>query len=156
MSGGSAVLVKGEERDGTHTHHKKKPMKKTNNKSVQSSVPVQHSHTAETADPKPDNRLPIDPALRAENRKLDTAAVISRLREALPTIAQRASIVGTWVWLSFDTAPAPETRQQISQLGFHWNNTRRVWQHPCGHFSFGSKADPRDTYTSKPAMEALN
>ena len=90
MSGGSALMVKGEERDGTHTHHKKKPMKK-NTKSNQSSVPVQHSHSTDTAAPavKPDTRLPIDSAQRAENRKLDTAAVITRLRELLPTIAQQ-------------------------------------------------------------------
>jgi hypothetical protein len=140
-------------------------MKKTSQNKIQSSVPVQHSHTnTDTAAPaaQPDNRErtgnlpPIDRDQRTENRKLDTAAVITRLRETLPTIAQRATVVGTWVWLSFDTTPAPETRQQISQLGFHWNNTRRVWQHPCGHFTFGSKADPRDTYTSKPAMEAYN
>jgi hypothetical protein len=138
---------------------------KNNTKSNQSSVPVQHSHTdTDTAAPaaqpdnreRTDNRLPIDRDQRAENRKLDTAAVITRLREALPTIAQRATVVGTWVWLSFDTSPAPETRQQISQLGFHWNNTRRVWQHPCGKFTFGSKTDPRDNYASKPAMEAFN
>ena len=145
-------------------------MKKTNNKSVQSSVPVQHSHTEETpvAQPaapaptrnttpatKPDNRLPIDPDKRALNRKLDTAAVIGMLRDLRPDLYKAATVVGTWVWLRFTTAPEPETRQQISQLGFHWNNTRQVWQHPCGHFSFGSKSDPRDTYTSKPAMEAF-
>ena len=138
---------------------------KKSTKSNQSSVPVQHSHSTDqaAAQPaasapviKPDNRLPIDHDKRAENRKLDTAALIALLRDKLPTIAQRATVVGAWVWLSFDTTPAPETRQQISQLGFHWNNTRRVWQHPCGKFTFGSKTDPRDTYASKPAMEALN
>ena len=158
------LFVKGEERDGTHTH-KKKPMKKKTTSKIQSSVPVQHSHTAETDQPNPqseirnpksDNRLPIDPDKRALNRKLDTAAVIGMLRDLRPDLYKAATVVGTWVWLRFTTAPAPETRQQISQLGFHWNNTRQVWQHPCGHFSFGSKADPRDTYASKPAVEAYN
>ena len=142
-------------------------MKKTSQK-TQSSVPVQHSHSTDTAaapaakpaapaaQTKPDNRLPIDHDQRAQNRKLDTAALIALLRDTLPAIAKRATVVGTWVWLSFDTAPEPTTRQQISQLGFHWNNTRRVWQHPCGHFTFGSKSDPRDNYASKPALEAFN
>jgi hypothetical protein len=135
---------------------------------TQSSEPVQHSHTAAPAAqpavaprsalpaPRSDTRLPIDPAQRAENRKLDTAAVVAALRDSLPAIARRASVVGAWVWLSFDAPPAPETRQAISQLGFHWNNTRQVWQHPCGRFTFGSKSDPRDNYASKPALEAFN
>jgi hypothetical protein len=139
-------------------------MKKTNNKSVQSSVPVQHSHSTDTAaqpnttaaQARPDARLPIDPDQRALNRKLDTAAVIGLLRDTRPDLYKRSVIVGAWVWLSFDTAPEPETRQQISQLGFHWNNTRKVWQHPCGKFSLAAKThDPRDIYESKPAMEAF-
>jgi hypothetical protein len=99
--------------------------------------------------------LPVDHDQRALNRKLDTAAVIGLLKDTRPDLYQCATIVGTWVWLAFDTAPEPATRQQIAQLGFHWNNARKVWQHPCGHFTFGSKSDPRDTYTSKPAMEAF-
>jgi hypothetical protein len=163
-------------------------MKKTSSKSVQSSVPVQHSHTAELderekavrlandacrfhpelekapATPAPerkDNRErtgnlpPIDHEARATNRKLDTETLIALLRDTLPSIARRATVVGSWVWLSFDTAPEPTTRAQISQLGFHWNNTRQVWQHPCGKFTFGSKSDPRDNYATKPAMEAF-
>jgi hypothetical protein len=142
----------------------------SHNQKVQSSAPVQHSHTATkaaqtktpaqpvttTATPaRVDTRLPIDHDARALNRKLDTAAIIGLLRDTRPDLYERATIVGTWIWLSFDTAPEPTTRQQIAQLGFHWNHTRQVWQHPCGHFTFGSKSDPRDTYTAKPAMEAF-
>jgi hypothetical protein len=78
------------------------------------------------------------------------------LRDTRPDLYQRAQIVGTWIWLSFTTAPEATTRQQIAQLGFHWNGTRQVWQHPCGKFTFASKSDPRDHYASKPAMEAFN
>ena len=156
-------------------------MKTTTKKQVQSSVPVQHSHTAEkaakteaqqsttntqTAHASPpshssyaertDTRLPIDHDTRALNRKLDTAAVIGALRDTRPDVYKRAVIVGTWVWVAFDVKPEPETRAQLAQLGFHWNNNRQVWQHPCGHFSFGSKSDPRDTYASKPSTEAFN
>ena len=151
---------------GRHSHtqsRKKKPMKKTN-KLNQSSVPVQHSHTEKTPEAKApqatpartDERLPIDHEQRQANRKLDTAAVIAKLQDTRPDLYKRAVIVGSWVWLSFDGKPEATTRAAISQLGFHWNNTRQVWQHPCGKFTFGSKSDPRDTYTSKPAMEAFN
>jgi hypothetical protein len=132
-------------------------MKKKTTSKIQSSVPVQHSHTDTAAQqPRVDTRLPIDHDARALNRKLDTAAVITRLRDTLPDVAQLAVVVGQWVWIRFEERPCDSHRQQIAQLGFHWNGTRQVWQHPCGHFTFGSKADPRDTYTSKPAMEAFN
>jgi hypothetical protein len=140
-------------------------MKNKASSKVQSSVPVQHSHSTDKPSdtprsalrvPRSDATLPtIDHDQRALNRKLDTAAVIGLLKDTRPDLYQRATIVGTWVWLSFDTAPEPVTRQQIAQLGFHWNNTRQVWQHPCGRFTFGSKSDPRHTYASKAAMEAF-
>jgi len=38
---------------------------------------------------------------------------------------------------------------QLSQFGFHWNNSRKCWQHPCGQFATeGSGADPRQKYGS--------
>jgi hypothetical protein len=54
--------------------------------------------------------------------------------------------VGAWVWLEFAEKPAEEIRKKIGLAGFHWNNNRRVWQHPCGEFSRKSKFDPRLTY----------
>jgi hypothetical protein len=33
------------------------------------------------------------------------------------------------------------------QFGFHWNNSRKCWQHPCGAFrAEGSGQDPRQKY----------
>jgi hypothetical protein len=103
-----------------------------------------------------DTRMPVDLEKRALNRTLGTDTVLNLLAGTLPEIVSKAFTVGGWVWIAFDTAPAPETRQQLSQLGFHWNSKRQLWQHPCGKYSYGSKADPRDTYTTKPAMEAYN
>ena len=160
MSGGSAVLVKGEERDGTHTHHKKKPMKKTNNKSVQSSVPVQHSHSTDSAaqtktttaqsvpQTKPDNRLPIDAEARKQNRMLPTPKVLNLLLTTAPDVYRLAEVVGKWVWVTFKEQPAAEIRQRLAQLGFHWNRERQAWQHPCGAFSLGSASDPHERYSS--------
>jgi len=107
--------------------------------------------------PKPDTRLPIDGALRDSNRRLDTDHVLDCLTTLLPQVADRAEVVGSWVWVHFDSAPAPKVRQELSQLGFHWNANRQAWQHPCGKFSLGARAsDPRETYASKPAVEAFN
>jgi len=108
--------------------------------------PAPATETA-TAPAKPDTRQPIDHARRAENRKLDTAAVLRLLLVALPAVYSTAQVVGAWVWVSFPERPTADTRQKLSQLGFHWNSTRQAWQHPCGKFSLGSKSDPRDTYT---------
>jgi hypothetical protein len=138
-------------------------MKKNINKTNQSSVPVQHSHTPDTNSetprsalpaPRSDNRLPIDIEARKANRTLPTQTVVERLA-TIPTAAQCASVVGKWVWVQFAEQPAAEIRQQLSQLGFHWNGNRQAWQHPCGAFSLAARThDPRDTYASKPALEA--
>ena len=60
-----------------------------------------------------------------------------------------AEVVGKWVWISFPEQPAEQVRSQLSQFGFHWNNSRKCWQHPCGQFATeGSGADPRQKYGS--------
>jgi hypothetical protein len=149
-------------------------MKKTSQPKIQSSVPVQHSHTGKPQQPQQstlpntddhdtppptapvtDHRLPIDAEARKHNRTLPTAEVVDRLA-LIPTAAKCAQVVGAWVWVQFAAQPAAEIRQQLAQLGFHWNRTRQAWQHPCGKFSTAARAtDPRDTYASKPAMEAF-
>ena len=130
-------------------------------KSNQSSVPVQHSHTAETAtatttaqpaatapEAKPDNRLPIDSEARKQNRMLPTPKVLNLLLTTAPDAYRLAEVVGKWVWVTFKEQPAAEIRQQLAQLGFHWNRERQAWQHPCGAFSLGSASDPHERYSS--------
>ena len=54
-----------------------------------------------------------------------------------------------WVWVAFRETPAPELRQILAQLGFHWNNTRQTWQHPCGTYRYErANYDPRRRYGS--------
>jgi hypothetical protein len=136
---------------------------KPKTKIVQSSRAVQHTPSGDQQQQQPgpeqtapaaQTRLPVDFEKRAQNRALNTDTVLNLLAGALPDFVSKAFTVGGWVWIAFDTAPAPEVRQQLSQIGFHWNSKRQLWQHPCGKFTYGSKADPRDTYTTKPAMEA--
>ena len=97
---------------------------------------------------KQDTRLPIDAAARKKNRTLPTPKVLNLLLTSLPDTYRLAEVVGKWVWVRFTEQPAPEIRQQLAQLGFHWNRERQAWQHPCGSFSLGSIADPHQKYSS--------
>ena len=92
---------------------------------------------------------------REENRALTTEKVLALLRQWLPAAYDLAEIVGKWVWVTFPEQPAEQVRGQLSQFGFHWNNARKCWQHPCGQFATeGSGADPRQKYGSMMASAA--
>jgi hypothetical protein len=79
---------------------------------------------------------------------LPTATVLNTLSSTLPEAFGLAEVVGKWIWVQFKDTPAAEVRQQLSQLGFHWNSARQAWQHPCGQTSLGSSVDPRQKYSS--------
>ncbi len=93
---------------------------------------------------------------REENRSLATEKVLDLLRQWLPQAYDLAEVVGKWVWITFPEAPAEQVRGQLSQFGFHWNNARKCWQHPCGQFATeGSGADPRQKYGSRFAADQV-
>ena len=91
----------------------------------------------------------IDLALRRANRALKTESLLALLRSKTPSFFEIAEVVGKWVWIQFDgKQPVPVTAS-LAELGFHWNNARKAWQHPCGLFR--EKAlpiDPRQKYGS--------
>ena len=95
-----------------------------------------------------DNRLPIDSEARKANRTLPTPKVLTLLHQQLPAVYRLAEVVGKWIWVQFKEQPAAEIRQQLAQLGFHWNRERQAWQHPCGQFSLSSAQDPHEKYSS--------
>ena len=97
---------------------------------------------------KIDTRLPIDREQRSKNRTLPTSKVLNQLLTSLPDAYRLAEVVGKWVWVQFKETPAAEIRQQLAQLGFHWNRERQAWQHPCGNFRLSSAGDPRERYAS--------
>ena len=97
---------------------------------------------------KKDNRLPIDSEARKKNRTLPTPKVLNLLLTTAPDVYRLAEVVGKWVWVTFKEQPAAEIRQQLAQLGFHWNRERQAWQHPCGKFSLSSHTDPHERYSS--------
>jgi hypothetical protein len=105
--------------------------------------------TAPLAQPeKKDTRLPIDTEARKKNRCLPTEKVLHLLSTASPELYRLAEVVGKWIWVSFKDQPAAEIRQQLAQLGFHWNRERQAWQHPCGQFRLSSSYDPHEKYSS--------
>ena len=97
---------------------------------------------------KPDNHLPIDGEARKKNRTLPITKVLELLKTSNPGLFTLAEVVGRWIWVAFRETPAPELRQQLAQLGFHWNRERQAWQHPCGAFRLRSQADPHEKYSS--------
>ena len=93
---------------------------------------------------------------RDENRALPTDRVLELLRKWLPEVYGLAEVVGKWVWVTFPEQPAEMVRGQLSQFGFHWNNSRKCWQHPCGQFrTEGSGEDPRQRYGSRFAADQV-
>jgi hypothetical protein len=106
---------------------------------------------ANTAAPteRRDNRLPVDYEQRRRNRTLPSSQVLSLLVTTSPDAYRLAEVVGKWVWVQFNQVPAAEIRQQLSQLGFHWNRARHAWQHPCGLYrDIAATVDPRQKYGS--------
>jgi len=94
------------------------------------------------------HRLPIDTEARQKNRSLPTEKVLNLLLTSSPELYRLAEVVGKWVWIQFSEIPAAEIRQQLAQLGFHWNRERQTWQHPCGQFRLRAFQDPRAKYAS--------
>jgi hypothetical protein len=159
--------VKGDRPDRT-AEHKKKTMKtksKNQNQSGLQSRPEQQQSTATAAQPPaaliPETReqsgaraeaLRVDFAKRQENRQLPTERVLDLLKRWLPVAFERAEVVGQWVWVAFTEKQPQSMTAELSQLGFHWNNRRQVWQHPCGVFK-GEPVDPRSKYQTTSAQE---
>ena len=89
--------------------------------------------------------------MRKQNRTLPTPKVLTALHQQLPAAYRLAEVVGKWIWVQFKEQPAAEIRQQLAQLGFHWNRERQAWQHPCGQFSLSSASDPHEKTTIREA-----
>jgi hypothetical protein len=111
---------------------------------AQSAVPP----VGQSGTDKKDSRLPIDAEARKKNRTLPTPKVLELLKTSNPGLFNLAEVVGKWVWVTFRETPAPELRQILAQLGFHWNRERQAWQHPCGAFRLRGAGDPHEKYAS--------
>ena len=155
---GLPLFHEGRRTEDAQQSRKKKTMKTNTKKSIGlgsrsaqlSSTDTNTPATAGAVAPvaKPDNRLPIDAETRKKNRTLPITKVLELLKTSNPGLFNLAEVVGRWVWVAFRETPAPEMRQQLAQLGFHWNRERQAWQHPCGVFRLGSITDPHQKYSS--------
>jgi hypothetical protein len=84
------------------------------------------------------------------NRELPTQKVLDFLRTQLPQQYELAEVVGKWIWLEFPKASHRAAANTLWRLGFHWNQRRCVWQHPCGACApyAAHPNDPRTKYGS--------
>ena len=140
-------------RQGDGQRFQKKAMKTTNQNEASAPANVRPSSVSKTSK-----------AVQAEfsagkqpefvrhcvNRRLSTETILNYLRTRLPRQYELAEVVGKWVWLDVSPARKPGLASVLWALGFHWNQRRGVWQHPCGSFNpFGiHPADPRAKYRS--------
>ena len=74
--------------------------------------------------------------------------ILDYLRTRLPKQYEVAEVVGKWIWLESPAKGAIAATLWLT--GFHWNQRRGVWQHPCGKFDpIGAHpTDPRNKYRS--------
>jgi hypothetical protein len=84
------------------------------------------------------------------NRELSTQTVLGLLKRELPSQYELAEIVGRWIWLDFPARSHRAAANTLYRLGFHWNQRRCVWQHPCGACApyAAHPQDPREKYGS--------
>jgi len=120
--------------------HKKNTMKTTTKNSVKARVQIEQSGT-NTQDSLP--RISIKE--RRKNRALPTEKVLNLLRTEAPRFWELSEVVGKWIWIQFGEKQPREVTSALSELGFHWNNTRQCWQHPCGTVK---SFDPRREFGS--------
>jgi hypothetical protein len=154
--GGLAVPLfsEGRETADANQFSKKKIMKTTKKlmkgllADTANRVPTNSAAEAQSAVAKKDARLPIDAEARKKNRTLPTPKVLELLKASHAGLFNLSEVVGKWVWIAFRETPAPELRQILAQLGFHWNRERQAWQHPCGAFRLRGYQDPHEKYAS--------
>ena len=118
-------------------------MKTTTKKNTKSGLKSQSEQS------RTENRPEIDFALRRANRSLETDKLLALLRREAPRFFEVAEVVGKWVWIQFAEKQPQAITRVLAELGFHWNNTRQAWQHPCGTIREERAAfDPRKRYGS--------
>ena len=138
----------------TNSENQKSGLK---NRSEQLSKAQTRSDSSSAPSVREDHRLPIDVDRRKANRELPTPKILNLLLTRLPDAFGVAEVVGKWIWVQFEDVPAAEIRKQLSELGFHWNNGRRAWQHPCGLYrNEVSSVDPRNKKSNSGCFVALS
>ena len=126
-------------------------MKKSNKPATVTTTPAAHAPVA-PAPVAPSTKTdrppapPINFARRRANRELSTERLLLLLEKEAPGFFNMAEVVGKWVWIQFREKQPPTVTALLSELGFHWNNKRQAWQHPCGALTPGTESDPHQKY----------
>jgi hypothetical protein len=140
----SPISEASSKRQGDGQRFQKKAMTTTNFKN-EASAPanVRPSSVSKTSE-----RVAVHNA----NRELPTQTVLDLLKAQLPKQYELAEIVGRWIWLDFPARRHTAAANTLWRLGFHWNQRRCLWQHPCGLTApyFVHSGDPRKKFGSRP------
>ncbi|MDB6027856.1 MAG: hypothetical protein JWM68_4079, partial [Verrucomicrobiales bacterium] len=125
---------------------KKKTMK-TNNDFKNSELKNRTAQHCNDSGKIEKTQLPrIDFRRRWKNRHLPTEGVLQLLKYEAPRFLELAQVVGKWIWIKFESKQPSTITVALSELGFHWNKKRKLWQHPCGVFFRNRQRDARRTY----------
>jgi|GEM_PF-1419082 hypothetical protein len=128
---------------------------KTNTKNQNRKVGLENRPEQLSTEQTKTERPQIDMALRHANRSLNTEKLLGLLRNQSPRFFEVAEVVGKWVWIQFDGKQPSDVTRALAEFGFHWNNNRQTWQHPCGTIpNRRSTFDPRKKYGSYFAADA--
>jgi hypothetical protein len=142
-----AVFCREGRKTGPNSRAQKKTMKTNTNKNQNRKSEAQSR--PEQLSTSTGNRPKINLELRRANRALETEKLLAVLRSETPNFFELAEVVGKWVWIQFSDKQPPTDTRVLAELGFHWNNTRQTWQHPCGTALFEAATyDPRRRYGS--------
>jgi hypothetical protein len=123
-------------------------MKTKSNKTSKSGLLNRPEQSSTETKTKTDNRPKIDMELRRANRQLETEKLLALLRNESPRFFEIAEVVGKWVWIQFTDKQPSDVTRVLAEFGFHWNNRRQSWQHPCGTIPEPADYDPRQRYGS--------
>ena len=138
------------------TNKQNKSEKKNKSELLSRSEQLSGNNSSQTATAPAPETTPNSPKVlpyvnfeeRDRNRQLPVDKVLDTLRQWMPRAYELAEVVGKWIWISFPEQPVETLRADLSQLGFHWNNTRKCWQHPCGETLPRGQQNPREKYAT--------
>jgi len=138
------------------TNKQNKSEKKNKSELLSRSEQLSGNNNSQTATAPAPETTPNSPKVlpyvnfeeRDRNRQLPVDKVLDTLRQWIPRAYELAEVVGRWIWISFPEQPVEKLRADLSQLGFHWNNTRKCWQHPCGETLPRGQQNPREKYAT--------
>ena len=130
----------------TNKQNKKEKQNKSELQSRSEQLSGNNNSQTATAPAQPAPQKTVRPYVNFEerdrNRQLPVEKVLETLRQWMPRAYELAEVVGKWIWITFPEQPVEKLRADLSQLGFHWNNTRKCWQHPCGETLPPRPAEP--------------